>query len=447
MIDSGTIDNCFLDTMYLDQYGFNCNDQPSTTVTLFAEDYSGNQAQVTATVFVEDTIAPLVQTQDIFIYLDSLGIAMLDPEQINDGTSDNCLLDSLWLSDTLFDCSDTNTIHTVTLFAQDSAGNVSQATASVEVFDTLDPITIAHDITVYLDSNGDASITPSNVDSGSNDNCAIAGQIISQSTFTCSEAETTFMLALQSIDISGNASIDSFEITVSDTIGPFISTQDITLALDSDGVAEIDTSSINLVSWDACGIDTMFLNIYDFDCADIGLNTVILTAVDIHGNTHQDSAIVEIIDTIAPIILWQNVNVYLDSFGSATIAADTFDTGSWDNCVIDSISIDVSQFTCADHGDTIDITFTAVDFEGNTSTATVQAYVFDTLAPIVYATNETVYLDSFGQFTLDYQVVDSGSYDNCGIASMYLNDSLFDCSDTDSSAFTWLVVVDTFGNI
>jgi hypothetical protein len=44
----------------------------------------------------------------------------------------------------------------------------------VTVEDTVPPVAICQDITVQLDATGNTSITPADVDNGSNDACGIA---------------------------------------------------------------------------------------------------------------------------------------------------------------------------------------------------------------------------------------------------------------------------------
>jgi len=190
----------------------------------------------------------------------------------------------------------------------------------------------------------------------------------------------------------------------------------------------------------------MYLSQLNFDCGDVGSNTVTLFVQDINGNIESESATVTILDSIAPSIIIQSLVVYLDSFGQAVITADSMDIGSWDSCGVASISISDTSFDCANHGDTITIIFTATDVNGNPSMDSAFVLVLDTLPPTIFATNDTVYLDTSGLFILDYNVVDTGTMDACSIDSMYLSDSTFDCSSVDSTVDIWYIAVDTFGN-
>jgi gliding motility-associated-like protein len=446
MVDSASFDNCAIATMFIDSTNFNCSDTTSQTVILTVIDISGNVATAASTVNILDTIRPTMVTQNIVGYLNNSGEFIITPNDVDNGTDDNCAVDSLWLSDTLFDCDDTATIHTITLFAKDVSGNINSATATVQVSDTLAPIANAQNLTLFLDSLGTATIVASQIDSNSTDNCGIASTLINQTTFDCSNAGDTFSVLLFIEDISGNSAIDSSFIFVVDSTAPTVITQNITIALDSFGAAVIDTSMINNASWDACGIDTMYLGQYDFGCGDVGSNTVTLFVQDIHNNLDSASATVTVLDSIGPTIVLQNLTVYLDTSGAAIISADSLDNGSWDSCGIATTAINNTAFDCSDHGDTITIVFTATDVNGNASMDSAFVFVLDTLAPIIQANSDTVYLDTSGQYVLDYATLDAGTMDACSISAMYLSDSIFDCSNVDTVVNIWYIAIDSFGN-
>ena len=68
-------------------------------------------------------------------------------------------------------------------------------------------------------------------------------------------------------------------------------------------------------------------------------------------------------DSIPPTMLCKNIIVELDETGNASITALEVDNGSYDECGIDSLSIDLNSFNCADLGDNI-VTLSAIDFFG-----------------------------------------------------------------------------------
>src|SRR5690606_18394316 len=96
----------------------------------------------------------------------------------------NCAIDSMWLSDTLFSCADTG-LNSVSLWARDASLNISFASATVTILDTIAPSVFTKNDTIYLNNSGIATISSASIDSGSFDNCAIASMTLSQDTFTC----------------------------------------------------------------------------------------------------------------------------------------------------------------------------------------------------------------------------------------------------------------------
>jgi len=445
-INNGSADNCGIDSFAINLSTFDCSDTGLNVVTLIAFDASGNVSDsATASANILDTIPPSISTQNISVYLDANGEASITASQINNGSADNCGIASYSLSLDTFDCGHVGS-NTITLTITDVHGNQSSDTATVTVLDTIAPQVFTQNAIVYLDSSGQFTLSPATIDSGSWDSCGIDSSWISQTSFDCSAVGDTIAVSLFVEDVSGNSSLDSSFVITLDTIAPTILVQNITVALDSTGNASIDTSMINNGSWDACGIDAMYLSQLNFDCGDVGSNTVTLFVQDINGNIESESATVTILDSIAPSIIIQSLVVYLDSFGQAVITADSMDIGSWDSCGVASISISDTSFDCANHGDTITIIFTATDVNGNPSMDSAFVLVLDTLPPTIFATNDTVYLDTSGLFILDYNVVDTGTMDACSIDSMYLSDSTFDCSSVDSTVDIWYIAVDTFGN-
>src|SRR5690606_2919059 len=107
-LNNGSSDNCQIDTMWLSQSNFACVDTVGILDTLFVRDVSGNVSWDTATVTVLDTFRPFLSVQNLTVYLDATGNVTIDTTDINTGTSDNCEVDTMWLSDYAFTCADSN---------------------------------------------------------------------------------------------------------------------------------------------------------------------------------------------------------------------------------------------------------------------------------------------------------------------------------------------------
>jgi hypothetical protein len=74
--------------------------------------------------------------------------------------------------------------------------------------------------------------------------------------------------------------------------------------------------------------------------------------------------------------------VALDDMGMATITAADVDNGSTDDCGIATLSIDVTDFSCADIGTPVTVTLTVTDVNANTATCTTTVTVVDNEDPV-----------------------------------------------------------------
>ena len=101
------------------------------------------------------------------------------------------------------------------------------------------------------------------------------------------------------------------------------------------------------------------------------------------------------------------------------------------------------MFTCADTG-MFNVTLTVTDVSGNSSTCIGMVTLSDTTAPMAMCQDVTVSLDSTGNGSTSASDINNGSTDNCGVASIAIDDSTFNCSDVGTQTVT-LTVTDVSG--
>ena len=90
--------------------------------------------------------------------------------------------------------------------------------------------------------------------------------------------------------------------------------------------------------------------------------------------------ILAIPDTEMPTAAVNNIDVFLDENGMATITAEMLDAGSSDNCGIENIVIDISTFDCDDFGSN-EVVFAVLDVSGLCSFVSSFVMVIDSLPP------------------------------------------------------------------
>jgi len=216
-VDNGSNDACGIASLSVSPNTFNCSDVGANTVTLDVTDVNGNSTSCSATVTVEDNIAPTAVCQDLTVQLDANGIGFITAAQVNNGSSDACGIATINVTPNTFDCNDVG-INTVTLIVTDVNGNTSNCNATITVEDNVDPIALCQDITVMLDINGNATITGADVDGGSNDACGIALLIVSPDTFDINDlGDNTVTLTVT--DNNTNSSTCTAIVTVIDFLG------------------------------------------------------------------------------------------------------------------------------------------------------------------------------------------------------------------------------------
>ncbi|MFN9518191.1 MAG: hypothetical protein ACK574_00475, partial [Bacteroidota bacterium] len=242
-VNNGSADNCRIDSMWVLPATFGCAELGSNTVVLYAKDSTGNVNTATAIVTVLDTVRPITLTRTVSAYVNALGVASITAEQVNNGSTDNCAIDSMRVFPNTFTCSTLGS-NTVVLTTFDSSGNFSSAPASVTVIDTLKPNTVTRNITVYVNASGTVSITPTQVNNGSTDNCAIDSMRVVPNTFTCSNLGAN-TVTLTTYDRSGNFSSNTALVTVVDTVRPVVVTRNVNVHLNALGTASITAAQVN----------------------------------------------------------------------------------------------------------------------------------------------------------------------------------------------------------
>jgi gliding motility-associated-like protein len=183
--------------------------------------------------------------------------------------------------------------------------------------------------------------------------------------------------------------------------------------LDGSGAASIVAADIDGGSSDNCGVASLAASVTSYSCVDVGANNVTLTVEDVNGNVSTCVAVVTVNDTIAPSAVCQNIDVYLDGSGAASIVAADIDGGSADNCGIASTVASQTSFSCSDVG-VNNITLTVTDVNGNASTCVAVVTVNDTVTPTISCpADQSVDFSS----NCDYTIIDftslAAAADNC----------------------------------
>ena len=257
---STVADNCDGNpTVTLSQSTFDCDDVAAAgtigtnqSVTITATDSNGNTTTATESFTIVDNIGPVARGNDVTLQLDANGSVTLATSDVENGSTDNCTANAdltFTLSQTAFDCNDLG-VNNVNFTVEDAQGITNTIAVSVTVADTIVPVAVAQDISIDLDQNGTATITPGQIDNGSSDNCS----------FTLSLDVTNFTMAdlgensvtLTVTDASGNTATATATVTVFESL----LAQDITFSLATS--ATYGDTAIALTATASSGLDVSY---------------------------------------------------------------------------------------------------------------------------------------------------------------------------------------------
>ena len=129
--------------------------------------------------------------------------------------------------------------------------------------------------------------------------------------------------------------------------------------------------------------------------------------------------------------------------GAKVIVAD-IDGGSAENCSIGSLVASQTSFNCSNVGNN-NVTLTATDPAGNTSSCTAVVTVEDNIAPTAICQDITVALNGSVSATITASDINNGSSITCSLAAISVSQSSFNCSNVGSNTVT-LTVTDVNGN-
>ncbi|WP_346862647.1 Ig-like domain-containing protein [uncultured Draconibacterium sp.] len=267
-------------------------------------------------------------------------------------------------------------------------------------------------------------------------------------------------------DLCGNTDSCVQVITLTDTIPPEAVCNSITVYLDETGnyvLTDIDMQTISKGSNDNCTAEEDLIievDIVDFTCEDVEEGKLVNVVVtDEAGNSTVCMADITVVDNLPPTAICQDITVYLDETGIATITAQMIDNGSYDNCKLEAIYISRDRFDCTDVGANL-VKLYAVDAYGLRDTCEAIVTVIDETPPsIICIGNQTVQLDQNGLFDITWEMVTDSVWDECGIDTVLLDDYQLDCDnigttiitatayDVNGNASTCQIEYEVFGNI
>lgn len=468
------------------------------TVTFTATDPCGNSSTHAVTVVVKDATPPTaVCINGISIALNLNGQVIVTPNLVNNNSFDNCVFPLSFQvqelvsvnGDTIgdpaaqlvFNCdqADNDTQYPIILIVTDAGGNHSICETNVVVQDNVTPtITCPPNRTVECGTNLDPFQNPLLGIAGAVDNCP------SNVDTTYSDVPVNIVAHLcpgvvrtwKAEDLAGNISTCTQLIQVVDTKAPKFNTplpQNDTITCFEDDIAPV-VSAI-----DNCTPDALI----DIDLVEVKTDSVGVcgkydykvirtwTATDKCGNTTVHTQVLTVQDTLAPhfflppnkTINQMSANALPTTNCTVPIVYNLGAQGVFNECaplvectvnyinfeppLVNPITPNVLDISGNYPVGTTKVIFSVTDPCGNEGIDTLTINIVDNSLPIAKCIdNLIVSLGSNGQVSIDADDINQNSNDNCGIDTMFLSTTDFDCGDLGINRDT-LRVIDIYGNM
>ena len=399
----------------------------SLTVSLIARDASFNTATSTFTFTTRDTTPPTLTCQNVTLYLDGSGQATLLPVDVFQGGSDNCGSVNLSsVSPNSFTCSQLGA-QTVTLTANDGFTNDGTCTATVTVTDSTSPTITCPSNIVLGNTSGLCSRVVSYTAPSGTDNCgtptiSLTSGLGSGASFPVGLTTETY----QASDGGGNTRSCSFTVQIFDTEGPAI-TSPGNQELPVNGSCQVSLpdfwTSLSIPVVDNCDPNPATSQVPAVGTVISGANTsltVSLTANDAAFNTGTSTFTLTTRDTTPPSITCQNVTLFLNGSGQATLLpADVFQGGS-DNCgSVNLMNVFPNSFNCSQVGAQT-VTLTANDGFSNNGSCTATVTVVDSTSPSISCPSNVVLNNTPGQCNRVFTYTAPSGTDNCSSPTVSL---------------------------
>ena len=314
---------------------------------------------------------------------------------------------------------------TITLTAEDEAGNTSQCSFTLNIIDNIAPVITScpTNPTIYLNSNCQGSVGDYTAQVVASNNCSglvtysqapVPGTIITGHS-------VSVQIVITATDEFGNSSECSFMALTSDTILPTIScpTTQTLYANTTCGAILLDYTSMAIGLDNCVPTGSFFFSQSPAPASIISTSELITITMTggIPSTPRTCQFTVNFIDTIKPIITCPSpLSVYLNTSCTASVP-NYLSSLTWsDNCTSNSALMTFSQNpipgTLASANQIINIT--VVDPSGNSQSCQINQLFIDTIVPVLNCpVNQTVYSNSSCSASLPNYMTIVTDVENC----------------------------------
>lgn len=396
------------------------------TIEYISNDPCNNFSSCMQLVTVLDNEAPTATCNNTTVSLGANGEAVLDVMDLSNMYFDNCAVTEVLIAkmanplvfgnSVTYDCDEIGLNMLVVQFS-DAAGNMNTCMSTVTVQDNLAPTVVFCPADETIECDGS---TPPVIEPIFTDNCPGGFTVNYMPEFVPACPNTGVITRTwTATDQMGGTAVCTQVITIVDTEPPVLVCEtDVVIELDANGQATISAEQVIISVADACSNVDLNFNPPSYDCSDIGLNILIVTATDECNNATGCAVNVEVADNIAPVFI--NCNPAADILLSSLPDCDpdtfldpaTFGISAIDNCDL-ALTIGTGLFQPGSFEDFCEnlltpnqasgiVEFTVSDTEGNVSTCTFGLTVENDVNPVftTCVENIAIILDANGEASI-----------------------------------------------
>ena len=360
----------------------------TTVVTYEVTDASGNTAQCSFNVTVDDTENPVINCPANITQANDVGLCGAIITYAAPVGTDNCpgsvtTMTAGQASGTVFSVGTT----TVTYQVTDASGNTAQCSFDVTVNDTQLPVINCPGNITQPNNPGVCGRTVTYGTPTGTDNCpgavtTLTTGLASGSLFPIGTTTVTYEVT----DASGNTAQCSFDVTINDTENPTISCPaNITQANDP-GLCGAVVNYVTPVGADNCPgqTTTLIAGLASGSVFPVGTTTVTYEVTDASGNTAQCSFDVTVNDTENPTINCPADIVVSNDVGVCGAIVNYVTPVGADNCPgsVTTMTAGLATGSLFPIGTTV-VTYQVTDASGNTATCSFNVTVDDTENPVI----------------------------------------------------------------
>ncbi len=401
-VDDGSFDNCGLAIIFFLTMPLDCSDIGSFEVTYPVIDVSQNESSCTGMITVVDRVAPDAKCREATVVVDENGQGTVTVQQVDNGSSDACGIQSMSLDKTTISCSD----QTVTLTVTDIYNNSNSCTANLILKDNIAPIPNVATLPT-ITGNCEAGLEPP----FATDNCA--GQVMG----TTADPLYFDKVGIYTItwvydDGNGNTSSQDQTIIIEDDVAPVPDRNNLPTLRAQCGltVSTIPTATDRCVGTiQGTTSDPLTYNTQ-------GIHIITWVYDDGNENSVTQTQRVVIRDTKAPVPDQPNLPALT---GSCSVIITHFPTAT-DNCV-GSITATTDSPLEFDQEGTFVVLWNYDDGNGNISTQTQWVMVGGNAAPNALCKNISMPMTGNGTVNISASDIDDGSFDDCSQVTLLIS--------------------------